>query len=79
MKWMPVKPLPTFVRGIEILLTIDETAFIDTSLSTFVGVMDRFFAPYAHLNSFVQLVLLSSGTGSEIIRCDARHGTTAIL
>lgn len=79
MKWMPVKPLPTFVRGIEVLLTIDETAFVDTSLSTFVGVMDRFFAPYAHLNSFVQLVLLSSGTGSEVIRCDARQGTTAIL
>jgi type VI secretion system protein ImpG len=79
MKWMPVKPLPTFVRGIEVLLTIDETALVDTSLSIFVGVMDRFFAPYVHLNSFVQLVVLSSVTGSEVIRCDARQGATAIL
>jgi type VI secretion system protein ImpG len=73
MKWMPVKPLPTFVRGIEVLLTIDETAFVDTSLSTFVGVMDRFFAPYVHLNSFVQLVLLSERYRfrGHSLRCEA--------
>jgi type VI secretion system protein ImpG len=79
MKWMQVKPLPTFVRGIEIRLTIDEMAFVDTSLNVFAGVMDRFFAPYVHLNSFVQLIILSSGTGAEVVRCDARQGSTAIL
>lgn len=48
MRWMPVKPLATFVRGIEVTLTIDEAAFAGISLGIFIGVMDRFFAPYAH-------------------------------
>ncbi|MFM0286362.1 type VI secretion system baseplate subunit TssF [Paraburkholderia megapolitana] len=79
MKWMPIKPLPTFVRGIEVRLTLDEAAFVGVSLATFVSVMDQLFAPYAHQNSFVQLVVISSATDTEIARCEARQGMTAVL
>ena len=79
MKWMPVKPLPTFVRGVEVVLTIDEQAFAGASLATFIGVMDRFFAPYAHRNSFVQLVVTSGVDGREIVRCGAREGSTPLI
>jgi type VI secretion system protein ImpG len=78
MKWMPVTPLPTFVRGVEVILTIDEHAFAGASLAMFIGVMDRFFAPYTHRNSFVQLVIVNAD-GGELFRCDAREGGTPLI
>ncbi|KLU20265.1 hypothetical protein EOS_42365 [Caballeronia mineralivorans PML1(12)] len=78
-RWMPIKPFPTFVRGIEVRLTVDESAFAGTSMALFAGVMDRLFEPYANVNSFVQLVLLSVGSGAEIRRCAPRQGSAAIL
>jgi type VI secretion system protein ImpG len=79
MRWMPAKPLANFVRGIEVLLTIDEPAFNGVSLGIFIGVMERFFEPYAHSNSFTQLVVLSKNTGNEIRRCAPRQGTSPLL
>jgi type VI secretion system protein ImpG len=79
MRWMPAKPLANFVRGIEVLLTIDEPAFNGVSLGVFIGVMERFFEPYAHSNSFTQLVVLSKNTGNEIRRCAPRQGTSPLL
>lgn len=55
----PWRPQPAMVRGIEITLEIDEPRFATTSVAVFARVMERFFAPYAHTNSFVQLVVVS--------------------
>jgi type VI secretion system protein ImpG len=41
--------------------------------------MDRMFAPYAHMNSFVELVVVSKNTGVEIERCAPRDGTSPLL
>jgi type VI secretion system protein ImpG len=60
-RWLPIKPFPTFLRGIEVRLTVDESAFAGSSTALFAGVMDRLFEPYANVNSFVQLVLFSAG------------------
>nr|WKF59094.1 hypothetical protein HUO10_003603 [Paraburkholderia busanensis] len=79
MRRMPVKPFPAFVRGIEIALTIDETAFIASSVATFSDVMDRVFAAFAHVNSFVELVFISKNTGAELRRCHARQGISPLL
>lgn len=76
--WLPGKPFATFVRGIEIVLTIDEGFFVGTSLHTFVGVMDAFFATYVHLNSFTLLVVKSKQTGEEIARCKPRSGESIL-
>lgn len=58
-------PQPAMVRGIEITLEIDETLFAGHSIAVFARVMERFFAPYAHRNSFVQLRVLS-GNGARV-------------
>jgi type VI secretion system protein ImpG len=50
---------PGLVRGIEITLEIDEQLFVANSVAVFAGVMERYFAPYAPANSFVQLVVVS--------------------
>jgi type VI secretion system protein ImpG len=57
------EPQPAMVRGIEIALEIDEAWFAAHSVAVFAQVMERFFAPYAHCNSFVQL-RISSTSGS---------------
>ena len=77
-QWLPGKPFATFVRGIEIRLTIDEEHFVGTSLGAFVRVIDTFFGLYVHLNSFVQLVVLSKRTGEEILRCKPRSGESIL-
>jgi len=78
-QWLAGKPFATFVRGIEITLTLDEEHFVGTSLSGFINVMDRFFGLYVHLNSFIQLVILSKRTNQEITRCKPRSGESVLV
>lgn len=78
-RWMPLKPSPAFVRGLEVTLTLDETLFTGRSLSTLIHVMDRVFAPYAPANSFVQLVAVSATAGALIRRCPLRTGGTPLV
>ncbi|WP_230948141.1 type VI secretion system baseplate subunit TssF [Burkholderia territorii] len=73
--WLPGEPMSSFVRGLEVTLTIDEQAFAAASLNTFIVVMDHFFAVHASVTSFVQLVVMSANTGREIRRCAPRPGT----
>jgi len=77
-QWLPGKPFATFVRGLEIRLTVDEDHFVGTSLGTFVRVIDVFFGLYVHINSFVQLVVVSRRTGEEIMRCSPRSGESIL-
>ena len=79
MQWITMEPSPAFVRGIEITAVVDEHAFASSSLHVFAGVMDRFFAPYAPANSFVQVVLVSKSVGAEIWRCPPREGAAPLI
>lgn len=70
-RWMAVKPMPTFVRGIKVALTLNEAAFVMSSLKVFIDVMDSFVAPHAPRGGFIQLVVHSRDTGENCI--DARR------
>ena len=72
--WLPGEPFATFVRGIEIRLTVNEDHFVGTSLHAFVAVINRFFGLYVHANSFVQLVVLSRRGAEELLRCPPCNG-----
>ncbi len=69
---VPGQPFATYIRGVEVCLTIDEEHFIGTSMATFAGVIDAFFGCHVLLNSFVQLHFVSKHTGEEILRCRPR-------
>ncbi len=71
-------PQPAMVRGIEVTLEIDEQRFVSNSVAVFAGVMERFFAPYASANSFVQLVVVSV-SGSVLWRGEPVRGGAALL
>ncbi|HEX7683071.1 MAG TPA: type VI secretion system baseplate subunit TssF [Trinickia sp.] len=71
-------PHPAMVRGIEITLEIDEQLFVANSVAVFAGVMERYFAPYAPTNSFVQLVI-QSNDGLSLWRGEPVRGAGSLL
>ncbi|HLO63646.1 MAG TPA: type VI secretion system baseplate subunit TssF [Azonexus sp.] len=77
--WMSGEPFACFVRGVEVRLKIDETSFVGSGLDVFVRCIDRFLGLYVSLNSFIQLVVVSSRTGEELIRCAPRNGDSILL
>lgn len=77
--WMRGEPFATFIRGIEIRLTINEDNFVGTSLHAFVSVINRFFGLYVHANSFVQLVVLSRNGTDELLRCAPCNGDAILV
>ncbi|GAB3052407.1 type VI secretion system baseplate subunit TssF [Stenotrophomonas tumulicola] len=76
--WMSGKHFASMVRGLEVRLSINESHFVGTGVAAFAQVMDHFFALYVHANSFTQLVLASSESGEEIVRCPARSGESIL-
>ncbi len=73
-----VRPLPksgpaSFVRGLEIALDCDETAFEGTSVFLLGVVLEQFFARYVSINSFTETVLRTTQRG-QIMRWPARIG-----
>ena len=75
---LPGNPFPTSVQGMEVRLTLDEEPFVGISIAAFVGVINAFLGNYAQLNSFVQLTVLSRGTGREIMRCLPRSSESIL-
>ncbi|MDR7192650.1 type VI secretion system baseplate subunit TssF [Luteimonas terrae] len=76
--WLPGRHFAAVVRGLEIRVTIDPSAFVGAGVSAFAGVLDRFFALYVHANSFTQLTLLSINDDEVLIRCDPRSGESIL-
>ncbi|MFM0649859.1 type VI secretion system baseplate subunit TssF [Paraburkholderia bryophila] len=79
-RWMALGiQFPSFVRGIEIQLSFDEAALREVSLSVFAKLLERFFASYGPVNSYVQLVIRSAQTGKELIRGAAFPGAQPLI
>lgn len=72
-------PFPSFVKGIEIRLTVNEQNFVGTSVEQVGRLLDHFFGLYVHINSFTQLIILSSETGEELMRCQPRNGDQLLV
>jgi type VI secretion system protein ImpG len=62
-----------FGRGLEITLTVDESAFEGSGVFLLGMVVEQFFAQYVSLNSFTETVLKTSDRG-EIMRWPMRLG-----
>ena len=66
-----------FARGLDIGLTVDESAFAGASAFLLGAVLERFFARHASMNTFTELVLRSETRG-EIKRWNPRIGARAL-
>ena len=75
---LPFKGPLTFGTGVEIVLELDELAFQGTSAFLFAGVLERFFARHAAINSFTQLTLKTPQRGT-VMRWPPRIGMRETL
>jgi type VI secretion system protein ImpG len=67
-----------FWQGVEITVQVDESKFSGTSLYLFGSVLERFFALYASINLFTQLVFITQ-YDDEIHRWPPRIGEKLLL
>lgn len=70
---------PSFVRGIEVTLELDEQQFVGTGTFLFAQVLERFLGLYCSVNSFSQLVLTSRQREGVIRRWAPRAGEQIVL
>jgi type VI secretion system protein ImpG len=67
-----------FGRGLEITISVDESAFEGSGVFLFGAVMAQFFAHYVSLNSFTETVLSTTDRG-EVMRWTAKVGQRNLL
>ncbi|MGX9718151.1 type VI secretion system baseplate subunit TssF [Janthinobacterium lividum] len=72
--WLRHKRGTSLAHGVEVRITLDEGAFVGSSMHLFVQVIDHFLGLYVQINSFIELVVLSLQSGEELIRCKPRSG-----
>ncbi len=68
-----------FARGIDITLTLDESAFVGSGIVLFGAVLERFFALYCGPNNFTRLKLRSKQQEQEIAQWPARAGEALVI
>ena len=68
-----------FIRGTEIILTFKEENFVSSSAFLLGSVLDRFFALYAGVNSFTELVIRRTNLEEDWKRWPARAGDRQII
>jgi type VI secretion system protein ImpG len=74
----PIAGPACYSRGLEITVTLDDTAFEGTGILPLAGVLERFFARYVSLNSFTRMRLRSSARG-EIKTWPVRVGRRQLI
>jgi type VI secretion system protein ImpG len=67
-----------FGRGLEVRVTVDETAFAGASAFLLGTVLEQFFGRLASMNTFTELVLLSESRG-EIMRWPPRMASRQLV
>lgn len=67
------------VRGLDISLTLDESAFVGSGAVLFGAVLERFFALYSGPNSFTRLTLHAHQLQQEIAKWPARAGKALVI
>lgn len=68
-----------FVRGIETTIGFDEEQYVGSGLFLFASVLERFLALYASVNSFNELVALSTQREGVLKRWPPRAGQQILL
>ncbi|HRY46166.1 MAG TPA: type VI secretion system baseplate subunit TssF, partial [Thermoanaerobaculia bacterium] len=70
---------PSFVRGVEVSIELDENQFVGTGIFLFAQVLERFLGLYSSVNSFSQLVLSSRQREGVVRRWEPRAGEQIVL
>jgi type VI secretion system protein ImpG len=76
--WMRGGDGCAYVSGLEVSVTLDESAFAGSSLHLFIAMLDHLFGLTVHMNSFTQLRALSQTSGKELMTCLPRNGALTL-
>jgi type VI secretion system protein ImpG len=68
-----------FVRGIETTIEFDEEQYVGSGVFLFASVLERFLALYASVNSFNELVAVTSQREGVLKRWPPRAGQQILL
>ena len=77
--WLPDETGGSLVFGIDVLLTVDEDAFVGSGLHAFAQVIEHFLGLYVHRASYTRLIVLSHQTGKELLCCLPRNGSQTLI
>jgi type VI secretion system protein ImpG len=69
----------SFVRGVEVSLTMDEQQYVGSGAFLMASVLERFLALYTSINSFVQTVAKTQQREGELKRWPPRAGEQIVL
>ncbi|WP_425093567.1 type VI secretion system baseplate subunit TssF [Tropicimonas sp. S265A] len=75
---MPDEVLSTAVKGLEVVLEFDESAFEGTGVYTLASVLEKFLLKYSAINSFTECVLSTQQRG-EVTRWDPIKGLRQVV
>ena len=75
---MPLEGPISFGRGLEVTVTMDETAFEGTGCFLLGAILENFFAKSVSINSFTETVIKTDRRG-EIMRWPVRIGRNQVL
>lgn len=75
---MPVSGMVAYGRGVRVIVECDESGFEGQGFYLFGAILERFFAKYVSLNSFTEMVLISTKRG-EVKTWTARCGSQQML
>ncbi|MBB5019917.1 type VI secretion system protein ImpG [Chitinivorax tropicus] len=76
---MAGNPFPTFVKGVEVRISVSPGNFVGTGVWLFAQIMSRFLGLYVHLNNFVQVVVVNAATGEVLHTCEPCSGDITLL
>ena len=75
---IPIPGPMSFARGLEITLTLDDSAFEGVGVMPLAAVLERFFAAYVSLNSFAETRVRSRARG-ELKRWPLTAGSRPLV
>jgi type VI secretion system protein ImpG len=76
---LPGKAFASFVRGVEVHITFDESCFVGSNLFLFASVLERFLAHSCPPNSFVLMRMSTLQQEGEVAQWPPRAGETALM
>lgn len=68
-----------YCRGMEVTLELEEENYLGLGAFVFASVLERFFAQYVSINSFIQLVAKVRGRDEDLKRWPPRSGEMQLL
>ncbi|MBU3846729.1 MAG: type VI secretion system baseplate subunit TssF [Candidatus Acinetobacter avistercoris] len=78
-KLVEAKPFPMFVRGVKVILHIDEQVFRGHSLYVFSQLLSHVFNLKVQMNSFVDLLIFDVHSQQELYQCVQNVGGKKLL